>query len=69
MNLLLDTQAFLWWSTARSKLSHRALTACQDSGNTLSLSVVSAWEIQIKLQLGKLYRSGFSPWPLHLLFT
>jgi PIN domain nuclease of toxin-antitoxin system len=54
MNLLLDTQAFLWWATARDKLSSAALTACQDHANMLIVSVVSVWEIQIKLQLGKL---------------
>jgi PIN domain nuclease of toxin-antitoxin system len=48
MNLLLDTQAFLWWSTARSKLSPAALTACLDRSNTWVLSVVRVWEIQIK---------------------
>jgi PIN domain nuclease of toxin-antitoxin system len=54
MNLLFDTQAFLWWATAPDKLSGAALTACQDRANTLILSAVSVWEIQIKLQLGKL---------------
>ena len=54
MNLLLDTQAFLWWSTAPGKLSATALATCQDRGNTLILSVVSVWEMQIKIQLGKL---------------
>jgi PIN domain nuclease of toxin-antitoxin system len=54
MNLLLDTQAFLWWSTAPGKLSATAFAACQDRGNTLILSVVSVWEVQIKLHTGKL---------------
>jgi PIN domain nuclease of toxin-antitoxin system len=54
MNLLLDTQAFLWWSTARGKLSAAAHSACQDRTNTLIVSVVCAWEMQIKLQTGKL---------------
>lgn len=30
------------------------LTLCQDRQNTLLLSVASVWEMQIKLQLGKL---------------
>jgi len=54
MNLLLDTQSSLWWSTDPGKLSSAALAACQSRANTLFLSVVSAWEIQIKLQIGKL---------------
>ena len=36
------------------KLSHRALTLCQDRRNTLIVSVASLWEMQIKAQLGKL---------------
>jgi PIN domain nuclease of toxin-antitoxin system len=54
MNLLLDTQAFVWWATDHGKLSAAALAACQDRGNTLTVSVVAAWEMQIKLQIGKL---------------
>src|SRR5437762_743648 len=54
MNLLFDTQAFLWWSTDPAKLSRAALAACQDRSIQLILSVVSAWEMQIKLQLCKL---------------
>lgn len=54
MNLLLDTQGFLWWSDAPGKLSRTALAALQDPANRLVLSVVSAWEIQIKLSVGKL---------------
>ena len=54
MNLLLDTHAFLWWDAAPEKLSARALSLCEDSANTVALSVASVWEMQIKLQLGKL---------------
>jgi PIN domain nuclease of toxin-antitoxin system len=42
MNLLLDTHAFIWWEPA--KLSAQALALCQDSRNTLLLSVASVWE-------------------------
>ena len=54
MKLLLDTHAFIWWANEPEKLSERASAACQDSSNTLILSVVSAWEMQIKMQMGKL---------------
>jgi PIN domain nuclease of toxin-antitoxin system len=54
MKLLLDTHAFLWWAAAPDKLSERVLLACQDRDNKLILSVASVWEMQIKLQLGKL---------------
>ena len=54
MKLLLDTHTFLWLSSCPEKLSYTALAACEDPTNQLYLSVVSAWEIQIKRQLGRL---------------
>jgi len=36
------------------QLSPHVLTLCQDPKNQLLLSVVSVWEMEIKLQLGKL---------------
>ena len=55
MKLLLDTHCFIWWDSAPDTLSPRARAACQDRTNLLFLSVASAWEMQIKLQLGKLH--------------
>lgn len=54
MKILLDTHAFIWWDSEPHKLSPRALAACRNQTNTLILSVVSVWEMQIKLQLGRL---------------
>lgn len=54
MKVLLDTHAFIWWSSEPAKLSQTALSLCQDPSNSLLLSVTSIWEMQIKLQLGKL---------------
>jgi len=54
MNLLLDTQAFVWLDIDKKRLSRNASQACSDPDNTLWLSVVSAWEMQIKIALGKL---------------
>jgi PIN domain nuclease of toxin-antitoxin system len=54
MKLLLDTHTFLWWDSEPSRLSSKALALCQDRANTVLLSVVSVWEMQIKSQLGKL---------------
>ena len=54
MRLLLDTHVFLWWHSERSKLSSKVLALCEDMTNDLYLSLASVWEIQIKLQLGKL---------------
>jgi PIN domain nuclease of toxin-antitoxin system len=54
MKLLLDTHTFIWWDSQPAKLSQKALALCQEPTNTLLLSVASIWEMQIKLQLGKL---------------
>ncbi len=54
MRLLLDTHAFIWWFGAQDKLSTYVLNLCQDPSNSLFLSIASIWEMQIKLQLGKL---------------
>jgi len=54
MKLLLDTHVFIWWSSEPNKLSEKVLTLCENIDNNLILSVASIWEMQIKLQLGKL---------------
>lgn len=54
MKLLLDTHIFIWWADQPEKLSPAALSALEDDTNELLLSVVSVWEMQIKIQLGKL---------------
>jgi PIN domain nuclease of toxin-antitoxin system len=54
MKLLLDTHAFIWWASEPGKLSPAALEACQEESTILLLSVASVWEMQIKIQLGKL---------------
>lgn len=54
MKLLLDTHVFLWIDLEPDKLSQAARTACQSPDNEIYLSVISAWEIQIKQQLKRL---------------
>lgn len=54
MKLLLDTHTFIWWDSEPNKLSPKVLALCQDQANIVLFSVASVWEIQIKLQLGKL---------------
>jgi PIN domain nuclease of toxin-antitoxin system len=54
VKLLLDTHAFIWWDGDQLKLSEVALIACQSRANTLHLSLASVWELQIKMQLGKI---------------
>jgi PIN domain nuclease of toxin-antitoxin system len=54
MNLLFDTHIFLWLNQSPEKLPMDVLELCNDSANTLFLSHVSPWEIQVKTNLGKL---------------
>ena len=52
MNLLLDTQAFVWWVELDERLSKAARTAIADSSR-VHVSVATAWEIAIKVGRGK----------------
>src|SRR2546423_1417538 len=54
MSALLDTHTFIWWDSNPSRLSPRVLALCQNPATILMLSVVSVWEMVIKLQLRKL---------------
>ena len=54
MQLLLDTHSFIWWSINSEKLSLTGQDLLFDRNNRLFLNVASVWEMQIKLQLGKL---------------
>jgi len=54
VKILFDTHAFIWWDSNISRLSPEALQLCQNQENTILLSTVSIWEMQIKHQLGKL---------------
>lgn len=54
MKLLLDTHTFIWWASEPGNLSKKSLAALENEKNDIILSVVSVWEMQIKIQLGKL---------------
>jgi PIN domain nuclease of toxin-antitoxin system len=54
MNLLIDTQAFLWFESGDLRLSQTATKAMQNAANTNFISLASYWEIAIKDSLGKL---------------
>ncbi len=58
MRLLLDTHIFIWWADQPERLSPTALSALEDESNELLLSVASVWEMQVKIQLGKLKLSN-----------
>jgi PIN domain nuclease of toxin-antitoxin system len=54
MNLLLDTDAFLWAIDNDPKLSQKARDAIVDGNNIVFVSAATAWEISIKKAIGKL---------------
>jgi PIN domain nuclease of toxin-antitoxin system len=54
MKLLLDTHVLIYLTIQRNSLSAQAQTLIADPTNDLYLSMASVWEMQIKLQIGKL---------------
>jgi PIN domain nuclease of toxin-antitoxin system len=54
VRLLLDTHSFIWWDGSSRRLSDAARDAILDDRNEVLVSICSVWELQIKLQLGKL---------------
>ena len=54
MKLLLDTHAFIWLNDNPLQLSEKIIAMCYSGEHKFSLSIASAWEMQIKSQLGKL---------------
>lgn len=54
MNYLLDTHAFIWWNEGSAKLPSHVRQALSDRENQIWLSHASIWEMQIKVQIGKL---------------
>jgi PIN domain nuclease of toxin-antitoxin system len=51
---LLDTHTLIWLDQDHSKLSTAAARFIQDPGNDIVVSVMSVWEMVIKLQTGKI---------------
>lgn len=54
MRLLLDTHALLWWLSDDAQLGPYARDLISDPKNDVLVSVVSLWEIQVKVRVGKL---------------
>jgi PIN domain nuclease of toxin-antitoxin system len=54
LKLLLDTQCLLWWFTEPERLNSDAIEQIGSEANQLFFSVASAWEIAIKVSVGKL---------------
>ncbi len=53
--ILLDTHIFLWALTDPRRLSAGAQASLRDDGNVLLVSVATAWEMAIKVGVGKLH--------------
>jgi PIN domain nuclease of toxin-antitoxin system len=51
---LLDTHIFLWFYQANKRLPERLRRSICDVRNDIAVSIVSFWEIAIKVQTGKL---------------
>jgi PIN domain nuclease of toxin-antitoxin system len=54
MRILIDTHVFIWWTSDAQKLSPRVYNLLTNPNTEALLSIVSIWEMQIKLSLGKL---------------
>jgi PIN domain nuclease of toxin-antitoxin system len=54
VKLLLDTHTLLWFLGGDDRLSRPARDAIEDLGNVRLYSVAGAWEMAIKVSLGKL---------------
>ena len=54
MNLLLDTNAFIWFIAGDERLSGNARSAIEDVSNNCFVSIATLWEIAIKVSLGRL---------------
>jgi PIN domain nuclease of toxin-antitoxin system len=61
MKLLLDTNVFIWLNDAPHRVRESVLTTIANLDNDLFLSLTSIWEMQIKIQLGKLELSDALP--------
>jgi PIN domain nuclease of toxin-antitoxin system len=60
MNVLVDTHAVLWWLAGSGRLSRRAKLILGDAANRRLVSMVSLWEIAIKIGSGRLPTGGLT---------
>jgi len=56
--ILLDTCAFLWLASDKSKLSTAAVDSIRASGEFVDVSAITAWEIAWKHSTSGLRRDG-----------
>jgi len=53
MNLLLDTHTLIWFFEGSDELGKNAIQNIENEKNTCFVSIVSIWEIAIKLSIKK----------------
>ncbi len=58
MKVLIDTHALFWWFSDATKLSRRAVSLIASPKNTVLVSAATAWELAIKVNLGKIDALG-----------
>jgi PIN domain nuclease of toxin-antitoxin system len=59
LRVLLDTHVFLWWSSERgARVSEHARELLSDGATDVSFSLASAWEIAIKVGIGRMELPG-----------
>jgi PIN domain nuclease of toxin-antitoxin system len=79
VRVLVDTHAVLWWFGDPERLSKRGASIIMNTVNTVLVSAATAWELSIKVNLGKmdamvlltdlphrLEQAGFSELPITL---
>ena len=66
MKFLLDTHAVLWWLSGDERLSTGAAAAIADPENAVFASVVSGYEIGIKVRRGYMTTPIAREFPLYL---
>lgn len=54
MKVLLGTHALLWWLSDSDRLGESAREIIADPVHDILVSIVSLWEIAIKIRIGKL---------------
>lgn len=60
MNILLDSHALVWALLKDHRLSPRARHILRDPPGTLNISIISLWELSLKITIGKLRTLGSS---------
>ena len=53
MRLLIDTHILIWWMSEPSKIPSTAINLLKDVSNTIYVSSISVWEIELKAAAGK----------------